>query len=112
MDSILNTRKGTCFHCGRHGFTEQHHIFFGSGRRAISDKEGLTVYLCSDCHRGDDGVHGKFGEPLNTELKVLAQRTWEARYKTTYPYNNHADKAAREAFVRLMGKNYILEDEE
>ena len=112
MDSILCTRKGTCFHCGSHGLTEQHHIFFGAGRRKISDREGLVVYLCPDCHRGDEGVHGKHGDQLNTELKTIAQRAWEANYKKTYPYKNHADDAAREAFIRLMGKNYILEDEE
>ena len=40
-------------------------------------------------------------------LKEIAQEAWEDRYKKDYPYRNHADEAAREAFIRMMGKNYL-----
>ena len=81
--------------------------FFGRGRRKISDREGLIVYLCPYCHRGDKGVHGKNGAKLNYTLKEVAQEAWEDNYKKSYPYKNHADEAAREAFIRMMGRNYL-----
>ena len=107
MESILKTDKNECFVCGKIGRMECHHIFFGSGRRPISDREGLIVYLCPNCHKGDQGVHGKQGSKLNYTLKEIAQEAWEAKYKETYPYVNHAEEAAREAFIRMMGRNYL-----
>ena len=107
MESILSTQKGVCYVCGRVCSTHLHHIFFGVKQRRISDKEGLTVYLCPDCHEGTFGVHGKHGNKLNYTLKEIAQEAWEAKYKESYPYKNHADEAAREAFIRLIGKNYL-----
>ena len=35
--SILDTRKGICFLCGQHDFTEVHHIFGGPNRRISDD---------------------------------------------------------------------------
>ena len=107
MESILDTTKNECFVCGRIGRTELHHIFYGAGRRPIADREGLVVYLCPNCHKGDSGVHGKNGAKLNFTLKEVAQEAWEEKYKKSYPYKNHADEAAREAFIRLMGRNYL-----
>lgn len=107
MESILSTEKGVCFVCGRTCRTHLHHIFFGQKQRKISDREGLIVYLCPECHEGTDGVHGKNGSKLNFMLKEIAQEAWEDSYKATYPYKNHAEEAAREAFIRMMGKNYL-----
>lgn len=107
MESILNTHKGECYECGKICKTDLHHIFFGHSRRKISDREGLTVYLCPECHKGTYGVHGKYGEHLNKALKILAQQKWEERYIESYPYKNHAAEAAREAFIKLIGRNYI-----
>lgn len=107
MESILNTQKGVCFVCGRICRTHLHHIFFGAKQRKIADREGLTCYLCPDCHEGTEGVHGKNGGPLNYSLKEIAQEEWERRYKENYPYKNHADECAREAFIRMMGRNYL-----
>lgn len=107
MESILNTERGICFVCGRIGRTHLHHIFYGQKQHKIADKEGLTVYLCPECHEGTNGVHGKNGAKLNFTLKEIAQEAWEAKYKESYPYKNHAEEAAREAFIRMMGKNYL-----
>lgn len=107
MESIMNTEPGTCFVCDTKCVTELHHVFFGRGRRKISDREGLVVYLCPLCHRGTNGVHGKNGYKLNITLKEIAQETWEEKYKETYPFKNHADEAAREAFIRMMGRNWL-----
>ena len=108
METILKSRKGECFLCGKYGPTEVHHIFYGSGRRKISDREGLIVYLCSECHRGTKGVHGRDGGQLGDRLKRIAQEAWEKRFiQLEYPYRLHAEDAAREAFIRMMGRNYL-----
>lgn len=62
--SILHTQKGICYLCAhlngdyRQQYTEEHHILYGSGRREISEAEGLKVNLCPDHHRnGQQAVH-------------------------------------------------------
>lgn len=107
MESIIDTRKGICHECGAVGATEEHHCFFGHSRRKIAEREGLKVYLCHECHRGTSGVHGRDGHELDIKLKKEAQQAWEAKYIEEYPYENHAEDSAREAFIRMMGKNYL-----
>lgn len=111
IKSILQDNLNVCFclstDCA--GGLEIHHVIYGRGRRAISDREGLVVALCEAHHRGTAGVHGRDGEPLGRALKEIAQEEWELNYKKSYPYKNHADEAAREAWIRLMGRNYLDE---
>lgn len=107
MESILTTEKGICYLCQRHTNTELHHIYFGHGKRKISDRLGLTVYLCHECHQGTYGVHGSHGHEVDMDLKQIAQFHWEQKYIKEYPYINHADMAAREEWIRKIGKNYL-----
>lgn len=111
--SIIQQDASECFCKGMGGecarILETHHCIYGRGRRKISDREGLIVYICSAHHRGTNGVHGKNGEGLSLALKEIAQEAWESEYKKTYPYKNHADEAAREAWIKLMGRNYLDE---
>ena len=94
MESILNTSKNQCYSCHASGNTELHRIIFGSGMRKISDDNGLTCYLCPECHRGTDGVHGKNGDELNRILKKEVQEAYEAIH-------------GHEAWMKLIGRNYI-----
>ena len=61
--SILNSQKGICYLCARLNGdysvkqTEEHHILFGAGQRAISEENGLKVDLCIEHHR--TGQHGE-----------------------------------------------------
>ena len=108
--SIIQKDKTICFcyqegGCG--GVIEEHHCIYGTANRKISDREGLVVYLCIQHHKGTNGVHGKNGHDLDMRLKRIAQEAWELKYKESYPYQNHADEAAREAFIRLFGRNYL-----
>lgn len=100
--TVCYVQDGEC--CGQ---LEEHHCIYGRGRKTISDKEGLVVYLCAFHHRGTKGVHGKEGAELGAELKRKAQQAWEAKYIEEYPYQNHAEDAAREAWIRMMGRNYL-----
>lgn len=94
MKSIIQENADYCFVCGRYGQTERHHTIFGTANRKKSDKYGLTVYLCPDCHRGTNGVHGKNGHSLDLQLKRIAQKKFEEKY-------------SREKFTNVFGRNYL-----
>ena len=77
--SLLDTRKGVCFMCGRYGPTEVHHIFGGVANRKLSEQDGLWVYLCPDCHnRPPNGVH--FNKKRMEWLHKFGQAMYEANW--------------------------------
>lgn len=92
--SILDTRSDECYWCGRSGIMELHHIYFGHGRRAVSDRLGFIVYLCPECHRGTYGVHGRDGHIVDKLLKESCQIEWEKTH-------------TREEFIQEVGRSYI-----
>lgn len=90
MKSIIQKDK-QCFVCGS-PYCEDHHIFFGTANRKLSEKYGLKVWLCPEHHRGTRaGVH--FDRKFDLELKKYAQRKFEETYD--------------ENFVTLFGRNYL-----
>ena len=107
IKSIMPTCKNECYLCGRYISAyarHEHHIFHGTANRKISEREGLKVWLCPYCH---EALHDHNEKDL--ELMQDAQRVWEANYIKTYPYENHAEQVAREAFRKLFGKSYIYD---
>lgn len=75
-----------------------HHIYGGTGRRKISEREGFIVPLTNDEHNmSNHGVH--FNHKLDRWLKRLCQSKWESM--------GHS----REEFIKLIGRSY-LDDEE
>ena len=100
--SLLDTRKGVCFICGRYGPTEKHHIF-GSYNRKKSEEDGLYVYLCHSCHNEPpDGVH--FNKRNMQRLHVAGQSRWEM---VKIIQDGMTDEEARTAFMERYGKNYL-----
>ena len=89
--SILQTTREMCYLCHAFGATEEHHVFNNNPNRKLSDKYGLTVYLCPQCHRN---VHSEYG--LREHLKQTAQR--EAMKKYGWSVDD---------FRRIFGKNYL-----
>lgn len=88
--------NGKCFLCGRYGLLEEHHIFGGSNRKK-SEKFGLKVGLCSDCHRnGSNAVH-RCAETAQW-LHEYGQRKFMCEYMATI-----------DDFIALFGKNYLDE---
>ena len=72
---------------------EDHHIFFGTANRRLSERYGMKVWLCPDHHRnGDYSPHRNI--EADKLLKQTAQRVFE---------NAHS----REDFMRIFGKNYL-----
>lgn len=102
MESKLITEKGTCYICGCNRGYERHHCLHGTANRRMAEREGLWVWLCDRCHRA---IHD-YGEFCH-ELEMTAQASWENAYMKSYPYENHADLAAREAFRKIFGKSYL-----
>lgn len=90
--SILQDKK-RCIICHNSNI-EEHHVFFGTANRKLSEKYGLKVYLCPEHHRGTKGVHGRDGKTLDTYLKELAQSKFE-------------EKESREKFRQIFGISYL-----
>lgn len=87
-----------CFICGRNGNgdrLERHHIF-GGANRPLSEKYGLTVYLCGNrCHRT-----GKLSVHKNPEVADYLHRYGQRK---AMQENNWSEDDFREIF----GKNYL-----
>ena len=64
----------TCYVCGRRA-DEMHHVMHGSDKK-LSERMGLMVPLCRECH---SKVHHQGGE-LDRTLKQEAQRTFIRKY--------------------------------
>lgn len=87
-----------CFLCCRNGrgdMLELHHIFGGANRQ-LSDKYGLTVYLCGErCHRnGEYSAHKnpQIAEYLHKygQKKAMLENGWTVKQ-----------------FTEIFGKNYL-----
>lgn len=80
---------GVCSNCGAEGLVEKHHVFFKSKARALKNCSLNFVDLCTDCHRGKNGVHGKDGHKLDIKLK----------------------REKQEALIKALQDNYIKDGE-
>ena len=89
--SVIQERK-ECYFCGKLTNLERHHVFGGVANRPISEKYGLTVWLCHNCHTGQDGA--QYDKMKNLRLKQDAQFAFE---------RNHT----RSEWMKLIGKNYL-----
>ena len=95
MKSILQSKK-ECYLCETTFNLENHHIFFGTANRRLSEKDGLKVWLCIYHHKGTVGVHGKNGHTLDKYLKSIAQIAYMQYYNKT-----------EEDFIKRYGKSFL-----
>lgn len=95
--SIVKQSK-SCYFCGREMGLERHHICFGSANRKLSEKDGLTVYLCHKHHRMIHDM-GNEGRQMDLMLKQAAEYAWLREYGGTI-----------EDFIHRYGKNYLYDD--
>jgi hypothetical protein len=94
MKSIIQNSK-QCYITGATDNIHEHHIFFGSGKRKLSEKYGLKIWLRADWHNmADYGVH--FDKELDLQIKQMAQRKAMQHYEWTV-----------EDFIGIFGKSYI-----
>ncbi len=98
MVSIFIQEEGECFLCKqdgrriRHKTLHKHHIFGGSNRKK-SEKYGLTVRLCPECH-----VLGKNAVHLNADRMKELRQIGQKSFEEVYPELN---------FREIFGKNYL-----
>ena len=92
MKSILQKEK-ECYCCKTTLNLEEHHCLYGTANRRIAERFGLKVWLCSEHHRGRNGVHGS-NKYLDIKLKQLAQKEFEKTH-------------TREDFIKIFGKSYL-----
>jgi lysyl-tRNA synthetase class I len=93
-------KADTCFLCNRNrhaGRLELHHIF-GGARRKLSDKYGLVVTLCEECHRTSAiAVHqdARTMQYLHEygQRKAMQENGWDVQ-----------------TFREIFGKNYLQEE--
>ena len=70
-----------------------HHIFYGTGKRALSEKYGLTVWLRPDWHNMSNyGVH--FDHVFDLQLKREAQKRFEQEY-------------GHKEWMKIFGRSYL-----
>lgn len=81
--SIIQFHKN-CWVCNS-PYTEEHHVFYGTGLRKKSEKDGMKIYLCHLHHR--DNSKNKYGihyNPIFDEsIKKLGQKIWQGYYNKT-----------------------------
>lgn len=108
--SILQGKGKRCYLSGNeHQPLHRHHVYFGTGQRAISDKHGFWVWLRPEWHNTTNyGVHGKMGHKLDLMIKEDCQRKYEEEWLKEH--EGASEIEARMAFMEIVGKNY-LEDE-
>lgn len=92
MAKSIIQKERECLICGDTYYLELHHIFFGTANRKLSDKYGLTCYLCHYHHTGRAGIH--FDKEMDDKLKRFAQKRFEAVYS--------------ENFKDIFGKNFNI----
>jgi hypothetical protein len=90
-----------CFLCKRNGNLDRlelHHIFSGS-RRKLSDKYGLTVWLCGErCHR-----LGKYSAHQNAEIADYLHKYGQRKAMLEQGWS-------KEDFMKIFGANYLDEE--
>lgn len=89
IKSIMTDDFDTCYVCGRP--RQQFHHVIGAAYRKKSEKYGLIVPICEQCHRE---VHDSPNQELNRKLKADA----ESKFLMTYSF---------ETWMREFHKNFI-----
>jgi hypothetical protein len=93
MAKSIVQEKRECLICGNTENLHLHHIFYGTANRKLSDKYGLTCFLCNWHHNGSsNSVH--FNKAMDDKLKKFAQTKFEEVY------------GANTSFVEVFGKNF------
>jgi hypothetical protein len=68
-EAVKSRSGGLCENCG-HPYTQEHHVFSGSGRRKKCEMVETVFDLCYECHEGNNGVH--FNKKLADKFKKIA----------------------------------------
>lgn len=110
---IVTEYPEICIFCGRQAEAE-HHLIFGTAGRELSEKDGLKIPVCNNCHNMGQKLCRIHENPMAERLsKMLGQAIWEKEWLfNNETYENKSDcrqksKKAREAFRKRYGKSYM-----
>lgn len=106
MKSIMTDNLDVCYLCGTKENVELHHCIHGKVGRKLATQYHLLVGLCGECHRGTNGVHGKYGYEKDLKLKSEAQQAWENRRVRK---GKSAQDTVRQEWLKIFGVDYITE---
>lgn len=114
MNSIVTEHKGICIICGRQAECE-HHLVFGSAGRELSEKDGLKIPLCNNCHNMGEKLRRIHDNPMAERLsKIIGQLAWERDYllaDATGVCGEEEEKAmselVRNQFRKRFGISYL-----
>lgn len=110
---IVTEYSEICIFCGRQAEAE-HHLIFGTAGRELSEKDGLKIPVCNNCHNMGQKLCRIHENPMAERLsKMLGQAVWEKEWilaNGSYvgmPDTQQESKKAREAFRKRYGKSYL-----
>lgn len=98
MKSIIQDKK-ECYITGRTDCLDNHHIFGGIRNRKISDKYGITIYLCKQAHLE---WHTSPPNAIYIDKVKRLQIMQMAQKKAMEHYGWSVDE-----FRKIMGKSFI-----
>lgn len=114
MKSIVTEHDTICFICGRTAEAE-HHLIFGTAGRELSEKDGLKVPICNNCHNMGNVARRIHGNPMAERMsKIIGQLAWEKDYLLAdvtgvcdEDDEKRAARQAREEFRKRYGVSYL-----
>lgn len=107
MKSIMDKKDGTCYLCrmlygdDMQKTVQEHHIFYGTAKRKLSEKYGLKVYLCLYHHTGD--INGsKEAVHRNQKMADLLHEEGQKAFIKQY---------SEKDFLQIFGKSWLSAEE-
>lgn len=80
MKGIVTEHREICFICGRQTEAE-HHLIFGTAGRELSEKDGLKVPICNNCHNMGEVTRRIHRNPMAEKMsKIIGQLAWERQW--------------------------------
>lgn len=116
MKSIVTDDCVACFICGREAEAE-HHLVFGTAGRELSEKDGLKVPVCNNCHNMGEITRRIHGNSMAERMsKIIGQLAWERQWilKDAVHYKECDEEVqaiesriARKEFRKRYGISYL-----
>jgi hypothetical protein len=102
---IVTEYSEICIFCGRQAEAE-HHLIFGTAGRELSEKDGLKIPVCNNCHNMGQKLCRIHENPMAERLsKMLGQAIWEKEWISAN--SQQESRKAREAFRKRYGRSYL-----
>lgn len=113
---IVTEHSEICIFCGRPAECE-HHLIFGTAGRELSEKDGLKVPACNNCHNMGKMLSRIHDNPMAERLsKMLGQAIWEKEWILNDAVHDAEDekgvqnierRIARKEFRSRYGISYL-----